>query len=133
MPLSMPSIRRLIIWLVIIGVSHPVFAQSTTDALPRADARPAARLNLTVPPEQLIPPPSQQPVSAAMHPVAKGALIGGLAGAAFVGAVGLWYCTVGPSEVGECESPRWIWKGLAMYGGAGAGIGALIGAMVDRR
>jgi hypothetical protein len=67
-----------------------------------------------------------------MHPVAKGALIGGLAGAAFVGAVGLWYCTIGPSEAGECENARW-WKGLAMYGGAGAGIGALIGAIVDRR
>jgi hypothetical protein len=68
-----------------------------------------------------------------MHPAAKGALIGGAAGAAFVGAVGLWYCTVGPNEVGECENPRWLWKGLALYGGAGAGIGALIGAIVDRR
>jgi hypothetical protein len=115
----MRFLRQLIIVFVVFAISQPVFAQ--------------CRLNLTVPPEQLVPPASQQPVSAAMHPAAKGALIGAAAGAAFVGAVGLWYCTIGPNEVGECENPRWLWKGLAIYGTAGAGIGALIGAIVDRR
>jgi hypothetical protein len=91
------------------------------------------RLNLTVAPELLVPPAQRQPVSAAMHPAAKGALIGGAAGAAFVGAVGLWYCTIGPSEEGECDSPRPFWKGLMLWGGAGAGVGALIGAIVDSR
>ena len=112
--------RSLLICLVVIAIGHSAYAQS-------------GRLNLAVPPQLLIPPASQKPVSAALHPVGKGALIGGAAGVAFVGAVGLWYCTIGPSEEGECENPRWVWKGLLMYGGAGAGIGALIAAIVDRR
>jgi len=116
----MRLLRHLIIALAIVSVSHPVSAQNR-------------RLNLTVAPELLVPAAPQQPGGSGMHPVAKGALIGGAVGAAFVGAVGLWYCTIGPNEVGECESPRWLWKGLAIYGGAGAGIGALIGAIVDRR
>ena len=120
MPPGMGLRRHLVIVLAVISVSHPVFAQS-------------GRLNLTVAPDLLVPPAQQQSGGSGMHPVAKGALIGGAVGAAFVGAVGLWYCTIGPNEVGECERPRWLWKGLAMYGGAGAGIGALIGAMVDRR
>jgi hypothetical protein len=112
--------RNLIISLAIASVSQPAFAQH-------------GRLNLFVAPELLVPPVQQQSAGGGMHPVAKGALIGAAAGAAFVGAVGLWYCTVGPNEVGECDNPRWLWQGLAIYGGAGAGIGALIGAIVDRR
>ena len=73
------------------------------------------------------------PVNAAMHPAAKGALIGGAAGAGFWGAIAVWYCTIGPSEVGECEnSGQWL-KGLAAWGAGGAAVGALIGAIAGGR
>jgi hypothetical protein len=69
------------------------------------------------------------PVAAQMHPAAKGALIGGAIGAGTFGAIGLWYCTIGPHEVGECGPREWLGQGLLVYGGAGAAIGALIGAL----
>jgi hypothetical protein len=69
------------------------------------------------------------PVAAQMHPVAKGALIGGAIGAGTFGAIGLWYCTIGPHEVGECGPREWLGQGLLVYGGVGAAIGALIGAL----
>jgi hypothetical protein len=69
------------------------------------------------------------PVAAQMHPAAKGALIGGAIGAGAFGAIGLWYCTIGPHEVGECGPREWLGQGLLVYGGAGAAIGALIGAL----
>jgi len=124
MPWGMRLFRFVIICILAATAANQPLAAQTA---------PPRRLSLTVAPELLVPTAPRQPVSAAMHPAAKGALIGGAAGAAFVGAVGLWYCTIGPNEVGECENPRWFWKGLALYGGAGAGIGALIGAIVDRR
>lgn len=69
------------------------------------------------------------PAAAQMHPAAKGALIGGAIGAGTFGAIGLWYCTIGPHEVGECGPREWLGQGLLVYGGVGAAIGALIGAM----
>ena len=69
------------------------------------------------------------PVAAQMHPAAKGALIGGAIGAGTFGAIGLWYCTIGPNEVGECGPREWLGQGLLLYGGIGAAIGALIGAL----
>ena len=69
------------------------------------------------------------PVAAQMHPAAKGALIGGAIGAGAFGAIGLWYCTIGPHEVGECGPREWLGQGLLVYGGIGAAVGALIGAL----
>ena len=69
------------------------------------------------------------PVAAQMHPAAKGALIGGAIGAGTFGAIGLWYCTIGPHEVGECGPREWLGQGLLVYGGIGAAVGALIGAL----
>jgi hypothetical protein len=72
------------------------------------------------------------PVAAQMHPAVKGAIIGGAIGAGTFGAIGLWYCTIGPHEVGECGPRQWLGQGLLVYGGAGAAIGALIGAIKAR-
>jgi len=74
-------------------------------------------------------PPDRPAVAARMHPAAKGAVIGGIAGAGFWGGVGVWYCTVGPNEVGECDNAaRWA-RGVLLWGAIGAGVGALIGAL----
>jgi hypothetical protein len=74
-------------------------------------------------------PPDRPAVAAKMHPAAKGAVIGGLAGAGFWGGVGVWYCTVGPNEVGECDNAGQWAKGMLLWGAIGAGVGALIGAI----
>ena len=75
-------------------------------------------------------PPDRPTVAAArMHPAAKGALIGGIAGAGFWGGVGVWYCTIGPNEVGECDNAGQWARGMLLWGAVGAGIGALIGAL----
>src|SRR5215216_5681235 len=74
--------------------------------------------------------PSTGPaVAAKMHPAAKGAVIGGIAGAGFWGGVGVWYCTVGPNEVGECRNAGQWARGILFWGAVGAGVGALIGAL----
>ena len=74
--------------------------------------------------------PTDRPaVAAKMHPAAKGAVIGGIAGAGFWGGVGVWYCTVGPNEVGECDNAGQWAKGMLVWGAIGAGVGALIGAL----
>jgi hypothetical protein len=70
----------------------------------------------------------QPPTSAALQPAAKGALIGAAIGAGAWGGIGLWYCTIGPHEVGECGVEQWV-PGFLVWGSIGAGIGALIGAM----
>lgn len=74
---------------------------------------------------------AQQPqrTAAALHPAAKGALIGGAVGAGFWGGVGIWYCTIGPNEVGECSNTGQWARGMLLWGAVGAGIGALIGAI----
>lgn len=93
----------------------------------RADERPPLRLD--VPPALLVPAkPALSRPSPALHPAARGGLIGAAIGAGAWGGIGLWYCTVGPNEVGECGVEQWV-PGLLVWGGVGAGIGALIGAM----
>lgn len=77
-------------------------------------------------------PPERPGVAAKMHPAAKGAVIGGIAGAGFWGGVGIWYCTIGPNEAGECrDAGRWT-RGMLAWGAAGAAVGALIGALRSR-
>ncbi len=73
-------------------------------------------------------PPDRPAIAAKMHPAAKGAVIGGVAGAGFWGGVGIWYCTVGPNEVGECDNASQWAKGMLLSSAIGAGVGALIGA-----
>jgi hypothetical protein len=74
-------------------------------------------------------PPDRPVVAAKMHPAAKGAVIGGIAGAGFWGGVGVWYCTVGPNEVGECNNAGQWARGMLLWGAIGSGVGALIGAL----
>jgi hypothetical protein len=73
--------------------------------------------------------PDRPEVAAKMHPAAKGAVIGGIAGAGFWGGVGVWYCTVGPNEAGECSNTGQWARGMLVWGAIGAGVGALIGAL----
>jgi len=73
--------------------------------------------------------PERPLIAAKMHPSAKGALIGGAVGAGFWGGVGIWYCTIGPNEAGECSnSAQWA-RGMLLWGAVGAGVGAVIGAL----
>jgi len=69
------------------------------------------------------------PVAAQLHPAAKGEMIGGAVGAGTWLAIGVWYCTIGPNEAGECSSRNTWLQGIPVFAGAGAAIGALIGAM----
>jgi hypothetical protein len=66
-------------------------------------------------------PPDHPAIAAKMHPAAK-------AGAGFWGGIGIWYCTVGPNEVGECDNAGQWAKGMLLWSAIGAGVGALIGA-----
>ena len=68
------------------------------------------------------------PAATGMHPVAKGALIGGAVGAGTWLAIGVWYCTIGPNEAGECSSANTWVGGIPLFAGVGAAVGALIGA-----
>ena len=74
-------------------------------------------------------PPEQPLVAAKMHPSAKGALIGSAVGVGFWAGVGVWYCTIGPNEAGECSSTGQWGRGMLLWGAVGAGVGALIGAL----
>lgn len=123
---AMARMRQLIIATLVVVVAAPAASEQSTpeDPWPPTAASPALRLNLQAfPPLQ---PPQQR--SAALHPAAKGAIVGGAIGAGSFGALGLWYCTIGPSEVGECGIEQWV-PGLLVWGAVGAGIGALIGAI----
>jgi len=120
--------QQLTVFIVVIAIAVPHAAAQS--ASPAAPERP--RLNLTVPAAQLIPQGQQPRAAAALHPAAKGAIIGGAIGAGSFGALGLWYCTIGPHEVGECGIEQWV-PGLLVWGGVGAGVGALIGAIANRR
>jgi hypothetical protein len=64
----------------------------------------------------VVPPDDRPAVAARMHPAAKGAVIGGIAGAGFWGGVGVWYCTIGPNEVGECDNPGQWARGTLLWG-----------------
>jgi hypothetical protein len=74
-------------------------------------------------------PPDRPTFAAKMHPAAKGAVIGGITGAGCWGGVGVWYCTVGPNEAGECNNAGQWARGMLLWGAIGAGVGALIGAL----
>jgi len=106
----MTIVRHLIVCLLLVGVAAP----------------PAYAERLKI---NYVFPPERPPIAAKMHPAAKGAVIGGLAGAGFWGAVGVWYCTVGPNEVGECSNAGQWARGILFWGAVGAGVGALIGAL----
>ena len=106
----MTAVRHLIIALLLLtGAATPARAERL-------------KINYVVPPD----PPA---VAAKMHPAAKGAVIGGIAGAAFWGGVGIWYCTIGPNEAGECSNAGQWTRGMLLWGAVGAGVGALIGAL----
>lgn len=122
----MDAIRHLIVGILVVTLTIPAASAQTAvaNAAPPAAAAPALRIDFHALP-RLQPP---QTASAALHPAAKGAIVGGAAGAGAYGALGLWYCTIGPHEVGECGVEQWV-PGLLVWGAVGAGIGALIGAM----
>jgi hypothetical protein len=106
----MTRARHLIICALLFGlVTSPASAERL-------------KINFVLPPEQPI-------VAAKMHPSAKGALIGGAVGAGLWGGVGVWYCTVGPNEAGECSNTGQWARGMLLWGAVGAGVGALIGAL----
>ena len=109
-------------------IRHLVIAALISAFVPAAHAQQPAspfRIDTT----KLVLQQAAPPLAAQMHPAAKGALIGGAIGAGTLGAIGLWYCTIGPHEVGECGPREWLGQGLLVYGGVGAAIGALIGAL----
>jgi hypothetical protein len=106
----MTQARHLIICALLLGlVASPVRAERL-------------KINFVLPPEQSY-------VAAKMHPSAKGALVGGVVGAGFWGGVGVWYCTIGPNEAGECSNTGQWARGMLLWGAVGAGVGALIGAL----
>jgi hypothetical protein len=97
-------------------------------AAPSARAQ-SNRLRIAYPDVDSAVFPARSSAAASLHPAAKGALVGAAAGAGSWGAVGLWYCTVGPNEVGECRNSGMWTRGFLMWSAVGAGIGALIGAL----
>ena len=106
----MPRLRRAITFSVAVTLT--------------AQAAHAQSLNLTVSPATWVE--TQAPaVSAQMHPVAKGAVIGAAVGAGAVGLFGWWYCTKGP---GECSAENWR-SAIPLYAAIGAGVGAVVGAI----
>jgi hypothetical protein len=110
----MSRIRHLIIAILIsVFATHTAYAQA-----------PGSPFRIDTTRHVL----QQQPVAAQMHPAAKGALIGAAVGAGAWGAIGVWYCTVGPNEAGECSSRNTWLRGIPLFAAVGAGIGALIGA-----
>ena len=121
----MHAARHLILCALVVALIAPA-----VHAEPQGRERPRLKINYSVPVDQrkLWGSPSAAP-SAAMHPSAKGALIGAGIGAGFWGGVGLVYCTIGPNEVGECSNADMWTRGFLLWGAAGAGIGALIGAL----
>jgi hypothetical protein len=121
--------RNLIIAAVVVGLAAPMRAQSTSTSMmsvPPTSVLPVTRGSLRINLEAL--GRLQRPASAALHPAAKGAVVGAAIGAGAWGGIGLWYCTIGPNEVGECGVEQWV-PGFLVWGGIGAGIGALIGAL----
>ena len=116
-------LRHLIICAALIAVDiPPAHAQSTPAGIQQPAIAPRLKINYAW--------PQQRPaVAAALHPTAKGAAIGAAVGAGSFAALGLWYCTVGPNEVGECSNSGMWTRGLLLWGAAGAGIGALIAVL----
>ena len=116
-------LRHLIVCALLTTVAAPsAHAQSTTAGRSQSASTPRLKIDYAWPPQR-------PAVAAAWHPTAKGAAIGAAAGAGTFAAFGLFYCTVGPSEVGECSNGGMWARGLLVWGAAGAGIGALIAAL----
>jgi hypothetical protein len=109
----MSMVRHLIISLLLVALPVQAFAQSAASPFQIDTSRYVLQ---------------QPPVAAQMHPAAKGAIIGAAAGAGTWLAIGVWYCTVGPNEAGECSSRNTWLQGIPLFAGIGAAVGALIGA-----
>jgi len=114
----MSTIRHLII-CVLIAAFVPAHAQQPSSPF---------RIDTT----KFVLQQTAPPVAAQLHPAAKGAIIGGAAGAGTWLAIGVWYCTIGPNEAGECSSRNTWLEGIPVFAAAGAAIGALIGALKAR-
>jgi hypothetical protein len=112
----MSTVRHLIIAALITAIAAPAASAQAPGSPFRID------------PERYALQQTAPPVAAQLHPAAKGALIGGAVGAAAWLGIGLWYCTVGPNEVGECSSGHTWVSGIPLFTGVGAAVGALIGA-----
>ena len=123
----MDLLRYLIVAVLVMTLAVPAASAQSSAAAPVSSPPVTRALRIDL---QALGRLQQQspPASAALHPAAKGALIGGAIGAGAWGGIGLWYCTIGPNEVGECGVGQWV-PGFLVWGGIGAGIGALIGAM----
>ena len=115
----MSTIRHLIICALIAAFVPAAHAQQPSSPF---------RIDTT----KLVLQQTAPPVAAQLHPAAKGAIIGGAVGAGTWLAIGVWYCTIGPNEAGECSSRNTWRQGTPVFAGAGAAIGALIGAMKAR-
>jgi hypothetical protein len=113
----MTIIRHLVVVIITVAMAAvPAHAQS-----------PGSPFRIDTSQYSLQQTPSSVPSQ--MHPVAKGALIGAAVGAGTWLGIGLWYCTIGPNEAGECSSTSTWLGGIPLFAGAGAALGALIGAM----
>lgn len=123
------AIRHLITCTLLLALAiPPAYAQSTS-AEPSRLNMAAIRQMVRLQAGRTVNVQQRPVVAASLHPAAKGAVIGAAAGAGAWGAIGLWYCTVGPNEVGECRNSSMWTRGFLLWGAAGAGIGALIGAL----
>jgi hypothetical protein len=115
----MSTIRHLIICVLIAAFVPAAHAQQPSSPF---------RIDTT----KLVLQQTAPPVAAQLHPAAKGAIIGGAVGAGTWLAIGVWYCTIGPNEAGECSSRNTWVEGIPVFAAAGAAIGALIGAVKAR-
>jgi hypothetical protein len=122
----MTFLRHLITYTAVFALAVPAaYAQSNDSRWSRFDFSYATNAQ-----ESGNAVPTQSAAgTTSLHPAAKGALIGAAVGVASWGAIGLWYCTIGPNEVGECSNARMWTQGFAVWGGVGAAVGALIGAI----
>jgi hypothetical protein len=120
-------LRHFLVSVLVIVLSAPVTSAQSL-AADEAPSGTATLSRLQIDWQSLAGLQQPPTVSAALHPAAKGALIGAAVGAGAWGGIGLWYCTIGPNEVGECGVEQWV-PGFLVWGGIGAGIGALIGAL----
>jgi hypothetical protein len=109
-------------------IRHLIIAALIAAFVPAAHAQqPASPIRID--PTKFELQQTAPPVAAQLHAAAKGAITGGAVGAGTGLAIGVWYCTVGPNEAGECSSRSTWLQGIPVFAGAGAAIGALIGAM----
>jgi len=117
---NVPGVMEILRYLIILAL---VLGSAAAPA--RAQSASTPRLNLSY---ESVAPQRTAGSAAALHPAAKGAIIGAAIGAGSWAGIGLWYCTIGPNEVGECGISQWT-RGLVVWGAVGAGSGLLIGAI----